>query len=33
MGVLALKVGDFPYFERLTLSMKKLGRECILAPA
>jgi hypothetical protein len=27
-----LKVGDFAYFERLTVSMKLLGRECLLTP-
>jgi hypothetical protein len=33
MDFLALKVGDFAYFERLTVSMKILGRECLSAPA
>jgi hypothetical protein len=28
-----LKVGDFACFERLTVSMKVLGRECLLAQA
>jgi hypothetical protein len=33
MDLLALKVGDFAYFERLAVSIKVLGRECLLAPA
>jgi hypothetical protein len=33
MDFQGLKVGDFAYFERLTASMKVLGRECIFAPA
>jgi hypothetical protein len=32
-SILALEVGDFPNFERLTMSTKKLGRECLSAPA
>jgi hypothetical protein len=32
MDFLALKFGDFAYFERLTVSMKVLERKCLLAP-
>jgi hypothetical protein len=33
MDFQGLKIGDFAYFERLTVSMKVLGRECLLSPA
>jgi hypothetical protein len=33
MDFQGLKVGDFAYFEHLTVSMKVLGRECLFAPA
>jgi hypothetical protein len=33
MDFQGLKVGDFAYFERLTASIKVLGRECLFAPA
>jgi hypothetical protein len=31
MDFLALKIDDFAYFERLTVSMKILGQKCPLA--
>jgi hypothetical protein len=33
MDFQGLKVGDFAYLERLTASIKVLGRECLFAPA
>jgi hypothetical protein len=33
MDFLALKVGDFAYFERLIVSTKIPGRECLSAAA
>jgi hypothetical protein len=32
MDFQGLKVSDFAYFERLTVSIKVLGREFLLAP-
>jgi hypothetical protein len=33
MDFQGFKVGDFAYFERLTASIKVLGRECLFVPA